>query len=154
MYTPHEVTVINAVRENGEMRYHAAVLHGVMMQAVSASVTGDSGLNPAASVFSFKEAATLFIPFSVKATSPNGETEMTWLSPLAYEAAADKSRVWTLRSGSKDAPANCFFIKGEATEPCGYAEANATYDQVYNITAVDIHDYGSPAMRHWEVTGV
>ncbi len=154
MYCPHTVTVINAIKENGEMRYYAAVLRGVMMQAVSASVTGDSGLNPAASVFSFKEAATLFIPFSVKVTSLDGETELTYLSPIAYEAAADKSSHWTLRSGSKDAPANCFFVKGEVTEPCGYAEANATYDQVYNITAVDMHDYGSPAMRHWEVTGV
>ena len=136
------------------MRYYAAVLHGVMMQAVTASVTGDSGLNPAASVFSFKEAAALFIPFSVKATAPDGETEMTYLSPVAYEQAADRSRHWTLRAGTPDAPANCFFVKGAVPEPCGYAEANVTYDQVYNITAVAVHDYGSPALRHWEVTGV
>ena len=154
MYTPHTVTIINAVRENGEMRCYAAVLHGVMMQAVSASVTGDSGLNPAASVFSFKETAALYIPFSVRATSPDGETELAYLPPLAYEAAADKSAVWTLRAGTPDAPANCFFVKGEVTEPCGYAEANATYDRVYSITAVAAHDYGSPALRHWEVTGV
>ncbi len=154
MYCPHIVTIINAVKENGEMHYFAAVLRGVMLQAVTASVTGDSGLNPAASVFSFKEAATLFIPFSVEAAAPDGETEMTYLAPVAYEQAADKSRHWTLRAGTPDAPANCFFVEGAVAPPCGYAEANATYDRVYSVTAVAAHDYGSPALRHWEVTGV
>lgn len=136
------------------MRYHAAVLHGVMLQAVTASVTGDSGLNPAASVFSFKETAALFIPFSVRASAPDGETELAYVPPSVYEAAADKSGIWTLRAGTPDAPANCFFVEGAVASPCGYAEANATYDRVHSVTAVAAHDYGSPALRHWEVTGV
>ena len=142
MYTPHVVTIIN-VTEGADyaMQYNATVLHGVMLQASKRNNVNKSGLIDA-------DAVTLFIPFTVD----SGDKEFK--KPKEYAALADKSEAWTLQSGGESSPADCFFIKGEVVSGMSYADALKMYDDVYRVTSVDIRDFGSVGMQHWQVGGV
>ncbi len=152
MYTPHVVTIVNAIEgDDYAMQYNTTVLHGVMLQASKRANVNKSGLVDA-------DAVTLFIPFTVDAGGK------TFYGPKEYEALADKSAAWTLKNGGDSSAADCFFIKGEVvpgTDKDGnplngpsYSEALDTYDDVYRVTSVDIRDYGSARMQHWQVGGV
>ena len=148
MYTPHTVTIINATEgEDYEMQYNLTVLHGVMLQASKRNNVNKSGLTDA-------DAVTLFIPFSVQATDATGSLLKVFRSPKAYAALVTKDLAWTLQGGDDSAAASCFFIKGEVTEALSYADALNTYDEVYRVTSVDIRDFGSASMQHWQVGGV
>lgn len=47
-----------------------------------------------------------------------------------------------------------FFVKGEAVEPDKTEEQiEMLYDDVYKVTKVDMKDFGSPSMQHWQVGG-
>ena len=55
----------------------------------------------------------------------------------------------TLRSGN-----DCFFIKEEVVEPgSSYADLNDQYDYCYRVSTVDVRDFGSQDMQHWQVGG-
>ena len=71
-----------------------------------------------------------------------------YVSPKAFEAAEDKSGIWTLDVGQK-----FFFVKGEVIANLNFQSMNAKYDNVHRITKVDEKDYGSPGLRHFEVGG-
>ena len=141
MYTPHTVTIINCIEgADYVMQYLPTVLHGVMLQASKRTNVNRSGLADA-------DAVTLFIPFSVDAGGK------TFVKPKEYALLADKSEAWTLKAGGDSSPADCFFIKGEA-EGMSYADALTAYDDVYRVTSVDIRDFGSASMQHWQVGGI
>lgn len=141
MYTPHTVTIINCIEgEDYAMQYHATVLRGVMLQASKRTNVNRSGLTDA-------DAVTLFIPFSVDSDGK------TFMRPKEFAAATEKCRAWTLKAGGNSSSADCFFIKGEA-EGMSYADALNRYDDVYRVTSVDIRDFGSANMQHWQVGGI
>ena len=139
MYTPHTVTLIIANETDDGMEYHSVVLNGVFIDRSKRAGIDRSGLSDGDNV-------TLYIPMGI-------DTGKMYLAPKAYRAATGKDNYWTLSEGGETSGAECYFVKGEA-EAMPYEEACELYDDVYRISAVDELDYGSEAMRHWEVTGV
>ena len=136
MYTPHTVTLV-MVEDDG---YNSVVLHGVFLDLSKRSNINRSGLSDA-------DSATLFIPFSIK-------TDKTYLPPKQYLAQEDKSLYWTIFDGGEDSGADCYFIKGEHSENIyPYSTARETLDYVYQVTSVDLRDFGAARMQHWMVGG-
>ena len=156
MYTPHTVTLIVADETDDGMNYNSVILDGVFLDLSKRSNINRSGLADA-------DAATLFIPFSVKAyvyakaeTGLAGKTKhfKTYLTPEAYAALTDKNDHWTLFDGGESSGADCFFIKGIIDEEgISYAEALKKYDFVYHVSTVDFRDFGRKRMQHWQVGG-
>ena len=140
MYTPHTVSLINLHNETPYLTF----LRGVMLQTLngqSVQRRGDVEENKTA----------LYVPLSVHATNPAGEN-VTFLPPLEYARCTDPEKHWTLQPEGESAGRCGFFVKGELSEPISLEEAYDRYDFVYTIAGCTVHDYGSPAMRHWEVT--
>ena len=143
MYTPHVITLVNCIEgEDYAMQYLPTVLHGVMLQASKRSNVNKSGLIDADSV-------TLFIPFSVDSGGK------TFYKPKEYAALDDKSEAWTLKSGGDSSAVECYFIKGDVLAAgVSYAQALEMFDDVYRVTSVDVRDFGSATMQHWQVGGI
>lgn len=139
MYTPHIVTLVMATEGDNGVEYNSVVLNGVFLDLNKRSNINRSGLADA-------DAATLFIPFSVNA-------DKQYLPPKEYERQSDKSSYWTVFDGGEASGADCYFVKGEIDAPVSYAEAREQYDYVYQVSSVDLRDFGSERMRHWQVGG-
>ena len=129
MYAPHTVSLLNR-HPTGE---RLTVLRGVMLQVTnSRSVVRSGDLDEAE--------ASLYIPeFSA------------FLPPKEYIACPDPENHWTLQPEGESAGRSSFFVKGELTEALSLAEAMKRFDEVYLVAGYQIHDYGSPRMRHIEV---
>lgn len=148
MYTPHVVTVYNA-SENPETlanEWTVTVLDGVFLEVAQSANVLKSGLENA-------DAASLYIPFTVKAVNAVTGEAQTYVPPKQYAMLRDKSRYWTVRTGGSSSSVDCFFVKGRVIEQESFQEVNRLYDDVYRVSNVDTYDYGSPGMRHWEVRG-
>lgn len=144
---PHTVTLYNVVTEEDPATFeettinHITILKGVLLDAVKGQNVTKSGLEGADSV-------TLYIPTGVSATDGVTGAEKTYIGPVEYWNAEDKTNLWTLSAGQ-----NTFFVKGYAVHPDWSAQKmDAAYDDVYNVTKVDFKDFGGD-MRHWEVGG-
>lgn len=136
MYCPHTVTLVMV----GEESYNSVVLRGVFLDLSKRSNINRSGLSDA-------DAATLYIPFSI-------QTDKTYLSPKEYEAQEDKGDYWTLFDDGDSSGADCYFIKGEhAIDIYPFSKAREKHDYVYQVTSVDLRDFGSAHMQHWQVGG-
>ena len=83
--------------------------------------------------------------------NPSGEAS-AFLPPLEYAACSDPERHWTLQTEGESAARCGFFVKGELSGPLTLEGAYDRFDFVYTIAGFTIHDYGSSAMRHYEVT--
>lgn len=151
MYTPHTVTIYNVTQETDQTTFkdvqksYITVLRGVMLQASKAANVRQSGLEGA-------DAVNLYIPFSTPAM--DGVTGVTkrYVGPQEFWRAADKSGRWTLSTDGNGG--TTFFVKGEVVEPEKTEEAiEMLYDDVYKVTKVDMKDFGSADMQHWEVGG-
>ena len=146
MYTPHAVTIYN-VTENPdtlELEYNVTFLRGVFLDRHEAANITKSGLRDA-------DAATLFIPFSVEAVDAVTGDPKQYIGPKAYRQLADTTGYWTLEGGGMSSGADSFFIKGEVLNYKGYAKMREMYDDVYDITTIDIRDFGSADMQHFQV---
>ena len=146
MYTPHTVTIYN-VSENPdtlEQEYNVTFLRGVFLDRRQAINIEKSGLQDA-------DAATLFIPFSVEAIDAVTESRKQYIGPKAYRQLTDVSEYWTLEPGGTRSGADTFFVKGEVLSYEGYGKMREKYDDVYDITTVDMRDFGSEDMQHWQV---
>ena len=87
---------------------------------------------------------------SVRAENGTGEG-LTFLPPLEYARCAEPEKHWTLQPEGESAGRCSFFVKGEIPEACSLADARENYDFVYVVAGWQLHDYGSPALQHWEV---
>lgn len=146
MYTPHTVTVYN-VSENQdtlEQEYNVTFLRGVLLDRRQAINIEKSGLQDA-------DAATLFIPFSVEAIDAVTYEPKQYIGPKAYRQLQDVTGYWTLEPGGVSSGADTFFVKGEVLSYEGYGKMREQYDDVYDITTVDMRDFGSADMQHWQV---
>lgn len=146
MYTPHTVTIYN-VSENPdtlEQEYNVTFLRGVFLDRRQAINIEKSGLQDA-------DAATLFIPFSVEAIDAETESPKEYIGPKAYRQLSDVTGYWTLEPGGVSSGADTFFVKGEVLSYEGYGKMREQYDDVYDITTVDMRDFGSEDMQHWQV---
>ena len=139
MYIPHTVSLISF--HSGTP--YLTILRGVMLQGPDGRAVlqrGDAN----------EDNVTLYIPFSVKAETPEGG-ESTFLQPRAYAACTDPTAHWTLQPEGESAGRCGFFVKGELSEPITLTEAREQFDDVYVIAGYTVHDYGSKNMRHFEV---
>lgn len=148
MYAPHTVTVYNSVNETDPAtfkevsRLYVTILRGVMLQASKGVNVRESGLEGA-------DAVNLYIPFNVEAVDGMTGKPKTYAGPQAFFNAADKSGLWTLSVSGNGG--TTFFVKGE------FVTDNETvalaHDDCYNLTKVDMKDFGSPDMQHFECGG-
>lgn len=145
MILPHTITVYNVVTEE-DAEFHTTVtnymtvLHGVLVDETKGRNVRESGLTSA-------DAVTLHIPRNVKAVDAVTGVSKTYVDPVAFFNAEDKSGLWTL-----SVDAGTFFIKGEIAEPGKTEEyINMKYDGVYTVSSVDNKDFGG--LSHWEVGG-
>ena len=148
MYAPHTVTIYNIVQEidpttlDEVEKVYTTILRGVMLQASKGVNVRESGLESA-------DAVNLYIPFSVEAVDGVTGKPKAYIGPQSFFKAADKSELWTLSVNGNGG--TTFFVKGE------FVTDNETvalaHDDCYNLTKVDMMDYGSPDMQHFECGG-
>ena len=138
MYCPHTVSLINYHNNLP----HLTVLRGVMLQGPDGRAVLQRGAQEEGNVI-------LYIPFSVRAENPGGGAA-AFLPPKEYAAADEPARHWTLQAEGESGGRSTFFVKGELAEALTLAEARERYDCVYAVAGCTAHDYGTPAMRHWE----
>lgn len=86
--------------------------------------------------------ARIFIPFSIGAD---------YVGPKAWQALSDKTENWTIQIGD-------IVVKGEVLDEIetGFAISNlkAKYDDVLVVSSVDVMDFGSVDLQHWQVGAV
>lgn len=175
MYTPHVVTLINVTENKDEtLFYNVTYLDKVFLDLSKRTNVNKSGLADA-------DSATLFIPFSTVGKDATGR-EKQYVSPKVYDALFDKRGYWTLKDGGDSSAVECFFIKGHITgdvyhgtladiavvdidivddaetahavyEGASYEETTRELDYVYAVTSVDLRDFGSQSMQHFQVGG-
>ncbi len=148
MYAPHTVTIYNAFENVTTLKTKMGitVLHGVFLDISEGTNIIKSGLTSADTV-------KLYIPFGSKAVNGVTGEEQRYISPKEYACVADKAPFWTVRTTGMVSSKDCFFVKGEVIEMADFQTINKRYDHVYCVSTVDIRDFGSPAMQHWEVGG-
>lgn len=144
MYSPHTVTVFNAGRD-GELPV-ATILRGVFLDIRKGANVRQSGLENA-------DGAVLFVPFSVEAVNAATGEKQRYVEPKVYELEEERAGLWTFRSGGTSGANDCFFAKGEIHEPGKLQAINSAFDNVFRVSNVDIRDFGTPDMQHWEVGG-
>lgn len=148
MYRPHSVTLYNVTENPSTLvsDINGTLLVGVFLDVAQGSNVSRSGLENA-------DSATLYVPFSVKAINVLTGEEQTYISPTEYEALEDKAKYWTLRASGSGSSVECYFAKGIVEEIGTFKVINGNYDNVYRVSSVDVKDYGTPSMQHWEVGG-
>ena len=150
MYAPHTVTIYNVTQEqdqdfNDTQKRYITVIRGVMLQASKVANVRASGLEGA-------DAVNLYIPFSSPAVDGVTGAVKRYVGPQEFWRATDKSKIWTLSTDGNGG--TTFFVKGEVVEPYKTEEQiEMFYDDVYKVTKVDMKDFGSPSMQHWQVGG-
>lgn len=144
MYTPHTVTVYNFDDSDNP---NITILEGVFLDISEGENIMKSGLENADKV-------TLYIPLSIKGINAQTGQEQQYLPVKEYERKEDKAGFWTIGKHGKGAGNDCFFIKDKVIEPeMSYSELNDFYDFCYNVSTVDLRDFGSPDMHHLQVGG-
>lgn len=151
MYAPHTVTIYNVTQETDPNTFkdtqksYITVLRGVFLEASKAANVRESGLEGA-------DAVNLYIPFSSPAVDGVTGQKKQYVGPQEFWRASDKSGLWTLSTDGNGG--TTFFIKGEVVEPDKTEQMlEMFYDDVYKVTKVDMKDFGSSTMQHFEVGG-
>lgn len=130
MKWPHAMTVYNYTKAG----YCRTVLRGVLWEDTKAKNVNKTG---SAAVDSVR----VFIPFSVDSGGA------AYKSPADYQV--NPAGAWTFQTKQKD-----FIVKGECPfmpAPGGSISELTTNCDALTITSVTTCDFGSTAMRHWEV---
>lgn len=148
---PHTVTLYTTRTETDKTTYkekttnYITILRGVLLDAVKASNVNKSGLEGA-------DAVNLYVPFDVEAVDAETGEPKQYIGPVEFWIEDDKDGYWTLTTGQ-----DTWFVKGEAIPDPSWApekiyiNINAMYDEVYNVTKVDIKDFGG--LQHFEIGG-
>lgn len=150
---PHIITIYNVDAYTDPhtskevLTNYITILRGVLLDESKAVNVRESGLVGA-------DAVNLYIPLDVKAVDGITGTPKTYLSPVEFWKADDKSKFWTMSVGvakSEATSGSCFFIKGEAVHPDESVDKlEMMYGgNVYDITTIDTKDFGG--LQHWEV---
>lgn len=146
MYTPHTVTVYNYLGKDPETKKpvnEITILRGVFLDISQGENIMKSGLSNA-------DSAVLYIPMDIKALNAVTGEEQQYIEPKVYDRLEDKTRFWTIGERQN----NCYFVKGEVVEPeSDYKTINTNYDYAYTVTSVDVRDFGTRSMWHWQVGG-
>ena len=148
MYTPHTVTLYNAITdtETLELTYNITLLSGVFLDIGKGSNIQKTGLADA-------DSAKLYIPFDVDATDAITGEPKVYIEPKLFRKLPDKTGFWTLETGGTSSGVDCFFAKGEVVSDKGIRDLKKQYDYVFDVSTVDLRDFGSQRMQHWQVGG-
>lgn len=142
---PHIVSVFNTWEdENLETHISITILRGVLLDVSQGTNIAKTGLTNA-------DAATLYIPFTVTAESVTGDIKQ-YKEPKAFYGAENQGEFWTLDSGGENSSTSTYFVKGEVAEQLSIAALKQKYDYVFDVTTVDVRDFGGD-MAHWQVGG-
>lgn len=151
MYAPHTVTIYNVSQEEDKTTFedvqksYITILRGVFLEASKAANVRESGLEGA-------DAVNLYIPFSSPAVDGLTGAQKRYVGPQEFWRASNKSGLWTLSTDGNGG--TTFFVKGEVVEPEKTEQMiEMLYDDVYKVTKVDMKDFGSTDMQHFEVGG-
>ncbi len=139
MHTPHTVSLMNCHKGSPFL----VLLRGVMLQVMNGRSVQRRGNVE-------ENRATLYVPLSVRAENTAGE-KLSFLPPRDYAHCSDPEKHWTLQPEGESTGRCSFFVQGEIPETCTLAEARDKYDFVFVVAGWQIHDYGSPALRHYKV---
>lgn len=116
-------------------KYQRTVLMGVFWESYQAVNVRKSGLDNA-------DRVRVFIPHQVAVIGD-------YRKPKAWQALGDKAGFWTLQTGDKVVlGAVDYEIEKVASE------LEKRFDDVLTLTKIDDKNFGSLALRHWEVGGV
>lgn len=151
MYAPHTVTIYNVSQEEDKTTFedvqksYITILRGVFLEASKAANVRQSGLEGA-------DAVNLYIPFLTPAVDGVTGAQKRYVGPQEFWRASNKSGLWTLSTDGNGG--TTFFVKGEVVEPEKTEQTiEMLYDDVYKVTKVDMKDFGSASMQHFEVGG-
>lgn len=147
MYTNTGATLYNYDRDKstGKVTYRRTTLENVFWDDSKQSNTMKSGLTSIESV-------KVCVPFDVKTNNKK------YASPKAYLNSADKDSLFTFVANSQD-----LIVKGiieyeidntsnqTISESLSYMKNN--FDYVMTVSVVDMKDFGSERMQHWELGG-
>ena len=147
MYTNTGATLYNYDRDKttGKVTYRRTHLRNVFWDDSKQSNVLKSGLTSVESV-------NISVPFDVDAEGK------TYKSPKEYLNSTDKDNSFTFTANSQD-----LIVKGiidyeidnsssqKISERLSYLKNK--YDYVMTISIVDMKDFGSENMRHWEIGG-
>lgn len=146
---PHTVTIYNTATKfnhatlKDELVNYITIIRGVLLDASKGANVTRSGLESA-------DAVNLYIPLSAVAVDGVTGLEKQYAPPMDFWRMEDKSGHWTLSvtgHGGKT-----IFVKGEVVEPeLSEEQISLAYDDVYNVTKVDLKDFGG--LQHFEVGG-
>jgi hypothetical protein len=141
MLTETSATLYNAVTEKGSgwITYHRTVIPTVHWE--DRRTAGGSGTSHPS-----QNGISVFIPFSTDDFMPTD-----YVQPEDYAKMREEgiTHIWTLAPGD-------LLLKGtvqdEIGETMSIKEFMSRHHETVTIQAVETVDYGSYAMRHWEVT--
>ena len=127
-----DITIYNKYLVSRAEVFQRSVIRDVGWQATKAIMGTKAGALAS-------NVATIFIP-SVSHTE--------YRAPKAWQALVTKTANWTLQEGD-------VVVKGEVADTItsGFTitDLRAKYDDVVTITSVDVMDFGSSNVQHWEV---
>lgn len=144
MYAPHSVTIYNAAPD-GEMCI--TFLEKVLLDASTGGRVVQNGVVS-------DNAAVLYVPFDCPAVNAVTGQAQTFCPPEAFDRMEDRAGYWTAGPRENRAAADCFFVKGRAVEPdMDFAEIKDRFSGVFRVSSLDVRDFGSVPMRHWQIGG-
>ncbi len=135
MYTNSNMTIYNKYFDKATRtdKYQRTVLYGVFWDDKKAMNRLQSGLENADEVF-------IAIPFAVS-------SKRQYIAPKEFERLEDKSNYFTLKEEDR-------IVQGEIDfEITGKVSDLDKQYEAFTITSVDTKDFGSPHMKHWEISG-
>ena len=132
MFLNSDITIYNKVydEDKGYDLYQRTVIKGVHFEDSKGANVIKSGLENA-------DRASIYVPFKA-------DMSRQYLSPIEFKKLDDKSKYFTFEKGDR-------LIKGDIDfEPTTEKSIDENFD-AFTITSVDIFDFGSEKMRHFEL---
>ena len=129
MYTNADITVYNKTAVNRETVYVRAIVKGVFWSNSEGALRVKTGLETS-------DKTRIFIPLSAEFSKPFAEVKAFLKAPQSF---------MTFNSGD-------LVVKGIVDDKIKtQKELESRYDNVREITSVDVKNYGSETMRHMEL---
>mgnify|MGYP000011461254 CR=1 FL=1 len=132
MFLNSDITIYNKVydEDKGYDTYQRTVIKGVHFEDSKGANVIKSGLENA-------DRASIYVPFK-------SEMSRQYISLIEFKKLDDKSKYFTFEKGDR-------LIKGDIDfEPTTEKSIDENYD-AFTITSIDIFDFGSENMRHFEL---
>lgn len=139
MIFPHTITLFNRYNDDGRANYRATIITGCLHRVDYAYAKSGLGLQNS-------NAATLYVPL----TADTGGKE--YITPDEYSRLAEQDRSYYYTFS----PESDFYVLGafETRERDITTADVKELTGVHKIKTAELLDFGSKALRHWEVTAI